>query len=81
MNSLGLIWQAVENGDSTAATIGIIFAVIIGLVVCALYIASLVWVYRDANRRGKSGVLIALLVAIISWPLGLLVWVLLRDKV
>ena len=81
MNTLSFILQEVPNGDSTAATITIIFAVIIGLIVFALYIASLVWVYRDANRRGKSGILVALLVAIISWPLGLLVWVLLRDKV
>lgn len=81
MNTLSFILQEVQNGDSTAATITIIFAVIIGLIVFALYIASLVWVYRDANRRGKSGILVALLVAIISWPLGLLVWVLLRDKV
>lgn len=34
---------------------------------------SLVWVYRDAERWGRSGPLVALLVAVAVWPLGLLV--------
>ena len=40
------------------------------LVVLGLFVASLVWVYRDANRRGKPGWIIALLVAFLAWPLA-----------
>ncbi len=38
------------------------------------------WVYRDAQRLVKNGALVALLVALCSWPKGLLVWLLVRGK-
>lgn len=75
------IQEAPSDGDGTMGIVAIIIAAIVVLILLAIYIASLVWVYRDANRRGKSGILVALLVALISWPIGLLVWVLVRDKV
>ena len=50
------------------------------LVFFALYVWSVVSVYRDAERRGKSGVLVALLVALVAWPLGCLVWLLVRPS-
>lgn len=75
------IQEAPSDGDSSMGMVAIIIAIIVGLIFFAIYIASLVWVYRDANRRGKSGIVVALLVALISWPIGLLVWVLIRDKV
>jgi hypothetical protein len=75
------IQEAPTDGDGGMGAVAIIIALIFGLIFFAIYIASLVWVYRDANRRGKSGILVALLVAIISWPIGLLVWFLVRDKV
>ena len=49
------------------------------LAIAGLYVASIVWAYRDAEQRGKSGLLVALLVALATWPLGLLVWVLVRP--
>ena len=49
------------------------------LAVAGLYVASIVWAYRDVEQRGKSGLLVALLVALATWPLGLLVWVLVRP--
>ena len=74
--------QEAGNGDHSGMTVvAVIIAIIVGLLFFAIYIASIVWVYRDANRRGKSGVLVALLVALISWPIGLVVWLLVRDKV
>ena len=76
-----LIQEAGSGDDSGMAVVAIIIAIIVGLLFFAIYIASLVWVYRDANRRGKSGILVALLVALISWPIGLLIWLLVRDKV
>lgn len=75
------IQEASGDGDGGMGAVAIIIALIVGLIFFAIYIASLVWVYRDANRRGKSGILVALLVALISWPIGLLVWLLVRDKV
>lgn len=81
INFATFIQEAASDGDGGMGAVAIIIALIVGLIFFAIYIASLVWVYRDANRRGKSGILVALLVALISWPIGLLVWVLVRDKV
>ena len=44
----------------------------------ALFVWSLVWAYRDAERRRQSGLLVALFVAVAAWPLGLVVWMLVR---
>jgi hypothetical protein len=49
------------------------------LVVLPVWVATLVWVYRDADRCRKSGVLVALLVGLVMWPIGLLVWLILRG--
>ena len=82
MNALALFFQEAGRDDSGALpAVAIIIALIIGLVFFIIYIASLVWVYRDAERRGKSGILVALLIAVISWPIGLIVWLIVRDKV
>lgn len=70
-----------SNGDSGMSIVAVIIALIVGLVFFAIYIASIVWVYRDANSRGKSGILVALLVALISWPISLVIWLIVRDKV
>ena len=45
-----------------------------------LYVVSIVWAYRDAEARGKNGALVALLVALVAWPLGLIVWLLVRSQ-
>ena len=70
-----------DHSDSTLPIIAIIVSIIIGLLFLVLYIVSIVWVYRDAERRGKSGIVVALLVAFISWPIGLLVWLLVRKNI
>lgn len=46
----------------------------------ALYIATLIWVYKDAKQRGMNGLIVVLLVAFIGWPISLLVYILLRPK-
>jgi high-affinity K+ transport system ATPase subunit B len=82
MSAPALLLQAARDGsDSTLPSLFIIVALLVGLVFFVIYIVSLVWVYRDAERHGKSGIVVALLVALISWPIGLLVWLLVRDKV
>jgi hypothetical protein len=51
-----------------------------GAFVIACYAWSLVWAYRDAESRGKSGLLVALLVGLLSWPISLLVWIVFRPN-
>ena len=60
--------------------VGIIFGMLIGFVVMIIYIGSVVWSYFDGEARGKSGCLVALLVALLSWPISLLVWIVLRPE-
>jgi hypothetical protein len=36
------------------------------------------WAARDADRRGKSGCLVSLLV-LLTWPLGLILWLFFRP--
>lgn len=83
MSAAALLLQTSGTGgaDSALPIVFIIVALLIGLVFFVIYIVSLVWVYRDAERHGKSGIVVALLVALISWPIGLVVWLLVRDKV
>ena len=55
----------------------LLLPVLLGL---GLWIASLVWVYRDAKRRGQPGFIIALVAGLVFWPISLLVWLLFRDR-
>jgi len=57
---------------------GLICAIVVGLWVIFLFIA--IWVYRDAESRGMSGVL-WLLVVLITGLIGLIVYLVVRhDK-
>ncbi len=58
-----------------------IFWLLVALAGLIVYIWSIVWSYRDAERRGKPGWLVALLVALLSWPLSLIIWVLFRPGI
>ena len=44
-----------------------------------VFVYSLAWVYEDANARGKTGG-VWLLIVWFTWPIGLLVYYLLRNK-
>ncbi len=46
----------------------------------ALLAASLIWVYRDAESRNKSGVVVALLVLLLNWPVSLILWLVFRPE-
>jgi hypothetical protein len=69
-----LLVEAIMNGLSSYV------ASLISLVV---FLAVLVWILRicaaDARRRGKSPLLVTLLI-FVSFPLGLLVWLLFRPE-
>lgn len=43
------------------------------------YPASLIWAYRDAEQRGRNGLLLAIFVGI-TWLVGLVVWLTVRPN-
>lgn len=54
----------------------------IGLLVLLMVpvIWSVIWAYGDAERRGKSGCLVALMVFLVTWPAGLIIWLVFRPE-
>jgi hypothetical protein len=53
----------------------------IAVLLIALWIYSIVWAAGDASRRGKSGLLVGLLVLFVHpWPLGLVLWLIFRPE-
>ena len=52
---------------------------IVALLILIPYLFSIFWSYSDAEARGKSGCLVALLVALVSWPIGLFLWLIFRP--
>ncbi len=50
------------------------------LIILGLLIWSLIWVYRDAELRGKQGWLVVLLVLFLDWPISLVVWLVFRPE-
>jgi len=51
------------------------------LVLCFLvFLASLIWVARDAGRRGKNGFWACVFAIMAGWPLSLLWWMRLRPS-
>ena len=66
--------------DTFGTAISIFFAFCIGLPMFLLFLGSIVWAYQDAEKRGRSGCLVALLVFLVSWPAGLIIWLLIRPN-
>ena len=66
------------SGDEFGAilTIG---ATLFSIIILILWIGSLIWVYQDAQKRGKTGC-IWLLLLWFTWPIGLIAYLMLRDK-
>ena len=54
--------------------------VLVALGLLGLFIWSIVWAYSDAEQRGKPGCAVALLVFLVSWPIGLLLWIVFRPE-
>ena len=44
-----------------------------------LAVFSSAWAYHDARNRGKPPLLIAALVLLVAWPLGLVLWLIFRP--
>ena len=55
---------------------------VLPLIVAAIYlsVASFVWLYADAEERGKKGRTAILLVLLTGWPISFLWWFWLRPK-
>ena len=62
------------------SSFGLIEIVLFLVVGPVLYIGSLIWTYRDAQRRNVSPVLPVVLVAVAAWPLGLIIWLFIRSS-
>lgn len=54
--------------------------ILAAIAVGGAYFVSIVWAAGDAEARGKSGCLVGLLVALLSWPLGLIAWLVFRPE-
>lgn len=54
-------------------------SVLVGLAFLILFAGSLIWLYQDAESRGKAGCL-WMLIAWFTWPFGVLAYILLRDQ-
>lgn len=57
---------------------GLPVALVCGTLILALTVASVVWAYRDAEARGRSGLLVGVLV-LVGGLVGLAVWLLIRP--
>ena len=62
------------------AFLWIVFIIPAILFILILLIVSLVWAYRDAEKRGKPGWLVALMVFFVNWPFSLLIWLVFRPE-
>jgi Na+/proline symporter len=62
-----------------SGVIELLLILCIGFPMFALFIGSIFWAYQDAEKRGKPGCLVALLVFLATWPVGLIIWLLIRP--
>ena len=71
-----------HDSDVFGSIMGMFMMMCVMLPMFLIVIGSAVWAYKDAIKRGKSGWLVALMVFFVSWPAGLLIWLVFRpDKV
>jgi hypothetical protein len=68
-----------DAGRSIGGLFGFIPLVFMPLALLALWVLVLVWVYRDAQRRGRNGLLWALLV-LIGNVIGLIIYLIIRNE-
>jgi hypothetical protein len=60
--------------------IWIFFLIPLFIVMFGVLIWSLIWAYKDAEKRGKSGWLVVLMIFFLNWPTSLLVWLVFRPE-
>ena len=72
----------IEKVKMSADGFGNVMVVVVSLMaigLLVLYVGSLAWIYRDSEARSKTGCL-WLLIVYVTWPLGALAYLLLRDR-
>lgn len=74
-----MVLKELEMSADTFGNVLLFLGGLAGLVFLLLFAFSLVYVYRDAETRGKTGCL-WLLIVFITWPFGLIAYWLLRDQ-
>jgi hypothetical protein len=52
---------------------------LIGILLTILHIYCVIWAYSDAERRGKPGLLVALIVLVAPF-FGIILWLLIRPE-
>ena len=67
------------GGDAFGGLMAIFVMLCVGLPMLIVFLASVIWSYRDAEKRGKSGCLVAALVFLATWPVGLIIWLIIRP--
>lgn len=67
------------GGGDVIGIVLILIAALVGIVIFVVYVASIIWAFSDAEKRGRSGCLVAILVAFLSWPFSLLFWLVARP--
>ncbi len=65
--------------ERTADFIGPLLAMSCFAIFLVLAFGSIAWTWVDANRHEKAGCLWAL-IAFFTWPLGVIAYILLRDR-
>ena len=58
----------------------VVASVLVAIGVLGLLVWSLMWVYQDAEARGKPGWVVSLLVLLLKWPISLLAWIVFRPE-
>ena len=66
------------SGDEFGSLI-MVGSILFMVIFLVLWIGSLIWVYQDAEKLGKSGC-IWLLLLWFTWPIGLIAYLVVRDK-
>ncbi|MBX0331838.1 hypothetical protein K3G39_01160 [Pontibacter sp. HSC-14F20] len=56
-----------------------LIGILTGMVLLVFVVWSVIWAFHDARRRGKSPWLVALMVLLMVWPVGLVLWLMLRP--
>jgi len=74
-------WFFLDSGSSIKFPFGLEASAPPFFILLALvgFIASVIWVARDAAKRGKSGLLAGLFAVVAMWPLSLVWWLWLRP--
>lgn len=74
-------WNYTNPGDAAAVFgLGLAACAIIVIIWFIVWILVAIWVYRDAEKRGKSGAL-WLIIVILLGIIGLIIWLVVRGDI